>query len=488
MVGIGDMSGDVFGNGMLLSRHIRLVAAFDHRHIFLDPDPDPERSFEERRRLFELPRSSWKDYSAELIAAGGGVWDRTAKSVPVGPEARAVLDLPDDVTELPPPELIRAILRAPVDLLWNGGVGTYVKASTETHADVGDKSNDGVRVDGRELRARVVGEGGNLGVTQRGRIEFARAGGKINTDAIDNSAGVDSSDHEVNIKILLDAMVTAGELAAEDRNPLLASMTDDVAELVLADNISQNAVLGLERAVAPSLLGVHRRLLAALELDRGLDRDLEALPDEAEFDRREAAGEGLTSPELSQLLAHVKLALVDDLLATDLPDSETFAAILPAYFPSALRERFRAGIRAHPLRRQIVATMLANTTVDNGGPTYVYRLAEEAGATATDAIRAYAAVTTIFGLPAVGRDPDRRGCASTSRTTCCSNPAACSTGRRAGSSPRGRSPSRSGPRSAATATHSRVSHRGSRTGCVGTTPRTSCAAPVRSSSGEHQRS
>lgn len=401
VVGIGDMSGDVFGNGMLLSRHIRLVAAFDHRHIFLDPDPDPERSFEERRRLFELPRSSWKDYSTELVSAGGGVWDRTAKSVPVGPEVRAVLDLPDDVTALPPPELIRAILRAPVDLLWNGGVGTYVKASTETHADVGDKSNDGVRVDGRELRARVVCEGGNLGVTQRGRIEFARAGGKINTDAIDNSAGVDSSDHEVNIKILLDAMVTAGELAAEDRNPLLASMTDDVAELVLADNISQNAVLGLERAVAPSLLGVHRRMLAALELDRGLDRSLEALPDEAEFDRREAAGEGLTSPELAQLLAHVKLALVDDLLATDLPDNETFASILPAYFPPALRERFRAGIRAHPLRRQIVATMLANTTVDNGGPTYVYRLAEEAGASATDAIRAYTAVTTIFGLPAL---------------------------------------------------------------------------------------
>ena len=399
VAGIGDMSGDVFGNGMLLSRHIKLVAAFDHRHIFLDPDPDPERSFEERRRLFELPRSSWSDYSTELVSEGGGVWERTSKSVPVSPQVRSVLDLPESITELPPPELIRAILRAPVDLVWNGGVGTYVKASTETHEQVGDKSNDGVRVDGRELRARVVGEGGNLGVTQRGRIEFARAGGKINTDAIDNSAGVDSSDREVNIKILLDAMVTAGELAARDRNPLLASMTDDVADLVLADNIAQNLVLGLERVAAPSLLGVHRRLIAALELDRGLDRDLEALPDEAEFDRRAAAGEGLTSPELAQVLAHVKLALVDDLLATDLPDSETFATVLPAYFPPALRERFRSGIKAHPLRRQIVATLLSNTTVDNGGPTYVYRLAEDAGATATDAIRAYAAVTTVFGLP-----------------------------------------------------------------------------------------
>ncbi|MEU5843831.1 NAD-glutamate dehydrogenase [Rhodococcus sp. NPDC047139] len=399
VVGIGDMSGDVFGNGMLLSRHIKLVAAFDHRHIFLDPDPDPERSFEERRRLFELPRSSWNDYSADLVSEGGGVWERTSKSVPVSPQVRSALDLPDDITELPPPELIRAILRAPVDLLWNGGVGTYVKASTETDEEVGDKGNDGVRINGDELRARVVGEGGNLGVTQRGRIEFARAGGKINTDAIDNSAGVDSSDHEVNIKILLDAMVTAGELAEQDRNPLLASMTDDVAALVLADNIDQNAVLGLERTVAPAMLGVHRRLIAALELDRELDRDLEALPDDAEFDRRAAAGEGLTSPELAQVLAHVKLALVDDLLATDLPDSETFAAALPAYFPQALRDRFRSGIRAHPLRRQIVATLLSNTTVDNGGPTYVYRLAEETGASATDAIRAYAAVTTIFGLP-----------------------------------------------------------------------------------------
>ncbi|UYP20421.1 NAD-glutamate dehydrogenase [Rhodococcus sp. Z13] len=401
VVGIGDMSGDVFGNGMLLSEHIRLVAAFDHRHVFLDPDPDPQRSFAERRRLFGLPRSSWKDYDPALISEGGGVWDRTAKSVPVSPQARAVLGLPEHVTELPPPDLIRAVLRAPVDLLWNGGVGTYVKASTESHTEVGDKSNDGVRVDGADLRARVVAEGGNLGVTQRGRIEYARAGGKINTDAIDNSAGVDSSDHEVNIKILLDAMVTAGELPAEERNPLLASMTDDVAELVLADNVAQNAVLGLERAAAPQLLGVHRRLLAALELDRDLDRELEALPDEAEFDRRAAAGEGLTSPELAQLLAHVKLALVDDLLASDLPDSETFAAVLPGYFPPALRERFRAGIMAHPLRRQIVATLLANNTVDNAGPTYVYRLAEEAGATATDAIRAYAAVTVIFGLHAL---------------------------------------------------------------------------------------
>lgn len=401
VVGIGDMSGDVFGNGMLLSPRIRLVAAFDHRHIFLDPDPDPERTFAERRRLFELPRSSWADYDRDLIGAGGGVWERTAKSVPIGPEIRAALGLGENVTRLSPPELIRAILCAPVDLLWNGGIGTYIKASTESHSDVGDKANDAVRVDAVDVRARVVGEGGNLGVTQRGRVEFALGGGKINTDAIDNSAGVDSSDREVNIKVLLDAAVGAGDLDIEDRNPLLESMTEDVVDLVLADNIRQNDVLGLERAAATQLLGVHRRLIAALEVDRGLDRDLEALPDDSELDRREAEGSGLTSPELSQLLAHVKLALVDDLLETDLPSGETFASILPTYFPPALRERFHSAIMVHPLRRQIVATMLVNETVDNSGPTFAYRLAEETGASTTDAIRAYKAVTEIFGLPAI---------------------------------------------------------------------------------------
>ena len=401
VAGIGDMSGDVFGNGMLLSEHIQLVAAFDHRHIFLDPEPDAARSFAERRRIFELPRSSWADYDPALIGEGGGVWERTRKSIPVSEQARRVLALPDDVTELTPSELIRAILRAPVDLLWNGGIGTYIKARSESHADVGDKSNDSVRVDGDSVRARVVGEGGNLGVTQLGRIEYARTGGKINTDAIDNSAGVDCSDHEVNIKILLDSVVTAGELRTEDRNPLLASMTDDVAELVLADNIGQNNVLGLERAAAPSLLGVHQRLLGALEAEHGLDRRLDALPDDAEIARRFTAGEGLTSPELSQLLAHVKLALVEELLATDVPDSDTFASRLPGYFPPALRDRFATAIKAHPLRRQIVATILANETVDNGGISFVYRLTEETGASSTDAVRAYAAVTAIFGLPAI---------------------------------------------------------------------------------------
>ncbi|SDE10459.1 NAD-glutamate dehydrogenase [Rhodococcus tukisamuensis] len=401
VAGIGDMSGDVFGNGMLLSRHIRLVAAFDHRHIFLDPNPVAESSFAERQRLFGLPRSSWADYDASLIGAGGGVWERTRKSVAISAEARAVLGLDDEVVELSPPELVRAILRAPVDLLWNGGIGTYVKAADETDAQVGDKSNDGVRVDGCELRARVVGEGGNLGFTSRGRIEYDLAGGRINTDAVDNSAGVDCSDHEVNIKILLDAAVHTGALPRQERNELLASMTDEVTRLVLADNVLQNELMGASRADAPLMLSVHERLIDRLESKRGLDRELEALPTTAEIARRRTAGIGLTSPELATLLAHVKLELKDDLLASELPDSDTYAGRLPRYFPVPLRDRFAAQIRGHRLRRQIVATLLANETVDRGGISYVYRLREEAGANSTDATRAFSAAAEIFDLRAV---------------------------------------------------------------------------------------
>lgn len=466
------MSGDVFGNGMLLSEHIRLVAAFDHRHIFLDPNPQAADSFAERSRLFEIPRSSWADYNPALIGTGGGVWERTRKSIPISNQARAALGLPGHVTELTPPELIRAILRAPVDLLWNGGIGTYIKARSESHADVGDKSNDTVRVEGADLRVRVVGEGGNLGVTQLGRIEYARNGGKINTDAIDNSAGVDCSDHEVNIKILLDSMVTSGDLPVEDRNPLLASMTDDVAELVLSDNIDQNSVLGLERASAPALLGVHQRLIAALERERRIDRVLDALPDDTEMDQRRTDGEGLSSPELSQLLAHVKLALVDDLLDTDLPDSDTFATRLPDYFPRALRTKFRAGIKAHPLRRQIVATILANDTVDNGGVTFVFRLCEETGASSTDAVRAFAAVTEIFGLRGIWDRIRRPIWPPTSQTTCCSNPAAHSIGHRVGYCRTAHNRWPSAPRSAGTDSCSRISRRKWASGCAVTTYRT----------------
>jgi glutamate dehydrogenase len=401
VVGVGDMSGDVFGNGMLLSQHIRLVCAFDHRHVFVDPDPDPARGYAERARLFALPRSSWDDYDRAAISPGGGVWLRTAKAVPIGPEIRAALGLPDQVTSLSPPELIRAALLAPVDLLWNGGIGTYVKAAGETHAEVGDKANDTIRVDGARLRVKVVGEGGNLGATQRGRIEFARAGGKINTDAIDNSAGVDCSDHEVNIKILLDRLVGAGELDRAGRDALLAEMTDDVAELVLADNREQNAVLGLARDRAAEMLGTHAEMIDDLVARTGLDRSLEGLPTPDEIAERAAAGTGLCSPELAVLLAHAKLDLKAAVLRTDVPDLPEFAELLAAQFPTRLATRFPAALAAHPLRREIVATALVNELVNRGGITFAHRLSTDVGATPADTVRAFRVAVAIFELPSL---------------------------------------------------------------------------------------
>jgi glutamate dehydrogenase len=404
VVGVGDMSGDVFGNGMLLSEHIRLVAAFDHRHIFIDPNPDAASSFRERERMFALPRSSWDDYDRGQISEGGGVWPRTAKSILVTEQMRAALGLAEEVSRLAPTELIRAILLAPVDLLWNGGIGTYVKASTETHAEVGDKANDAVRVDGQDLRVKVVGEGGNLGLTQRGRIEFARAGGRVNTDALDNSAGVDCSDHEVNIKIMLDHLVTQGRLGTDERNKLLTEMTDEVSDLVLADNYAQNTVLGVGRAHAAAMVSVHARLVADLEERGGLDRRLEALPTAARFREMEKAGDGLTSPELATLLAHVKLRLKDEVLATDLPTGDVFARRLPEYFPSKVRENYEDAIAAHPLRKEIITTLLVNEVVDGGGVSYAFRLAEELSASATDAVRAYTVVTRVYELKRLWAD------------------------------------------------------------------------------------
>ncbi|MGH3855804.1 MAG: NAD-glutamate dehydrogenase [Pseudonocardiaceae bacterium] len=407
VVGIGDMSGDVFGNGMLRSEHIRLLAAFDHRHVFVDPDPDPVSSYAERRRLFELPRSSWDDYDRSLISAGGGVWSRAAKRIPVSPRMRRALGLggniSGDMTELSPPELIRAILLSPAQLLFTGGIGTYVKAATETHADVADKANDAVRVDGGQLRVRVVAEGGNLGLTQRGRIEFARAGGRINTDTIDNSAGVDCSDHEVNIKILLDRLVADGMLDATRRDPLLVEMTDEVAGLVLAHNAEQNTQLGVSRAHAASMVSVHGRLMTHLEQGHGLDRGLAILPTQAQWRAREAAGDGLSSPELSTLMAHVKLGLTSEVLASGLPDAEVFRARLPEYFPTLVRGRFATAIREHPLRREIITTLLVNEVVDRGGLTYAYRLAEELAVSAADAVRAYSVAVEVFDLRAAWR-------------------------------------------------------------------------------------
>ena len=403
VVGVGDMSGDVFGNGMLLSHHIRLIAAFDHRHIFLDPDPDAATSWEERRRLFDLPRSSWEDYNTALISAGGGVYSREHKSIPISPEVRDALGIEDQVSEMTPPDLIRAILRAPVDLLFNGGIGTYIKAESESDADVGDRANDTVRVNANQLHAKVIGEGGNLGVTSLGRVEFDLCGGRVNTDAMDNSAGVDCSDHEVNIKILVDSLVSTGKVTADARTELLSSMTDEVSSLVLADNIDQNDLMGTSRSNAPSMLNVHARQIRELEQRRSLNRELEALPTNKEIRRRQELGAGLTSPELATLMAHVKLALKDEVIASDLPDKEVFAARLPRYFPAQLRDHFVPDIRNHQLRREVVTTMLVNKVVDTGGLTFAYRVTEDVGVGYVDAVRTFAATDAIFGIGDVWR-------------------------------------------------------------------------------------
>ncbi|MCV7103401.1 NAD-glutamate dehydrogenase [Mycobacterium palustre] len=402
VVGIGDMSGDVFGNGMLLSKHIRLIAAFDHRHIFLDPDPDAATSWEERRRMFDLPRSSWDDYDKSLISEGGGVYSRQHKAIPITPQVRHALGIDGDADEMAPPDLIKAILQAPVDLLFNGGIGTYIKAESESDADVGDRANDPVRVNANQVRAKVIGEGGNLGVTALGRVEFDLAGGRINTDAMDNSAGVDCSDHEVNIKILIDSLVTAGKVKADERKELLESMTDEVAQLVLTDNEEQNDLIGTSRANAASLLPVHAMQIKYLE-GRGLNRELEALPSEKEIHRRIEAGIGLTSPELCTLMAHVKLALKEDMLTTELPEQDVFASRLPQYFPTPLRERFTPEIRAHQLRREIVTTMLVNDLVDAAGISYAFRITEDVGVGPIDAIRTYVATDAIFGIGHIWR-------------------------------------------------------------------------------------
>ncbi|WP_081866476.1 NAD-glutamate dehydrogenase [Blastococcus sp. URHD0036] len=392
VVGVGDMSGDVFGNGMLLSEHIRLVAAFDHRHVFVDPTPDAATSFAERRRLFDLPRSSWADYDPTLISAGGGVWPRTAKVIPVSEPMRAALGLDPGTESLSPVELVRAVLLAPVDLLFNGGIGTYVKAATESHLDVGDKANDAVRVDGGELRVRVVGEGGNLGLTQRGRVEYALAGGRVNTDAIDNSAGVDTSDHEVNIKIALNGV----GLDPERRAALLQGMTDEVAVAVLTDNHAQNAALAGDVAAARSLLDAGQRFIRSLERSGRLVREVEALPDDRALAERRRDGQALTGPELSVLLAYAKLEAGDAVLASELPDDPALAPLLTGYFPTALRERFPDAVSGHPLRREIVATALTNRSVNIAGVTGLFRLAEETGVGLAGVVRAHAVARTVF--------------------------------------------------------------------------------------------
>ncbi len=396
-VGIGDMSGDVFGNGMLLSEHIRLVAAFDHRDIFLDPDPDAAGSFAERKRLFDLPSSSWKDYDTSLISEGGGVYSRNLKSIPISPQVRRALGIDDEVTSMTPAELMHSILLAKVDLLWNGGIGTYVKGSGEAHADAGDKANDPIRVNGGDLRCRCVGEGGNLGFTQAGRVEYARNGGRINTDFIDNSAGVDTSDHEVNIKILLDRVVAQGDLTGKQRNELLGSMTDEVSELVLEDNYDQNLALANAEANAPGLLHVHEDWMRRLERQGLLNRELEFLPSRKQVVDRLDHGQGLTAPELSVLLAYTKIVLSDELIGTDLPDDPFLRSDLFGYFPSKMHQSYRQQMNEHPLRREIIVTQLVNDLVNGAGITYFHRLSGETGATSAAVTRANFVAREIFG-------------------------------------------------------------------------------------------
>jgi glutamate dehydrogenase len=393
VVGIGDMSGDVFGNGMLLSDRIRLVAAYDHRHVFIDPEPDPDRGFAERKRLFELAGSSWDDYDRDLISEGGGVWPRSAKSIPLSPQVRAALGVDDE--KLAPTDVIRAILRAPVDVLWNGGIGTVVKASFETDADAHDRTSDAIRVDAVELRCRVVGEGGNLGFTQRARIEYSAAGGRINADFIDNSAGVDCSDHEVNLKVLLNLAVDRGELDRAGRDELLRAVTDDVAGHVLYDSFLQAQILAQEVRGSAGRMYAYEDLMLALEAEGLLDREIEFLPSSEEMADRRRAGRGLERPELAVLLAYAKRSLTGALLRSELPDDRFVAIALSDYFPDPVVERFGDLLGEHPLRRELVATAVSNHVVDALGPTFVSRLVAELGAQPADVVRAYLAARDL---------------------------------------------------------------------------------------------
>ncbi|TBU82074.1 NAD-glutamate dehydrogenase [Pseudomonas daroniae] len=397
VIGIGDMAGDVFGNGLLLSESLQMVAAFNHLHIFIDPNPDAARSFVERKRLFDLPRSSWADYDTSLISQGGGIFLRSAKSIAISPEMKARFDIQAD--KLAPTELLNALLKAPVDLIWNGGIGTYVKSSRESHADVGDKANDLLRVDGRELRAKVVGEGGNLGMTQLGRVEFGLNGGASNTDFIDNAAGVDCSDHEVNIKILLNEIVTAGDMTGKQRNTLLAEMTEDVGNLVLGNNYKQTQALSLAERRARERQGEYKRLMAAMEASGKLDRALEFLPTEEELNERAIKGQGLTRPELSVLISYSKIELQESLIKSGIADDDYLAREMETAFPPRLAQQYGEAMRRHRLKREIVSTQIANDLVNHMGITFVQRLKESTGVGSAQVAAAYVVVRDVFHLP-----------------------------------------------------------------------------------------
>jgi glutamate dehydrogenase len=394
--GIGDMSGDVFGNGMLLSRHLRLLAAFNHQHIFLDPEPDTASSFAERERLFNLPRSTWEDYDRKKVSRGGGVYSRAAKSITLSPAAQAMLGL--ETAAAAPNEIVRAILRMPVDLLWNGGIGTYVKASDESNNEVGDRANDAVRINGVDLRAKVIGEGGNLGLSQRGRVEYALAGGRLNTDFIDNSAGVNTSDVEVNIKILLNPLMEAGKLTRGERNRLLARMTNEVAALVLRNNYLQSQAISTLEIQSAARLAEYQHIIRSLERSGDLNRALEYLPSDEELAERRKRGVGLTRPELAVVLAYSKIWLSNHLLASDVPEDPYLSSELERYFPAPVRERFPRAIPRHRLRREIIATATTNSLVNRMGPTFVARTQEETGAEPAEIARAYTAAREIFDM------------------------------------------------------------------------------------------
>ncbi|MFQ5955660.1 MAG: NAD-glutamate dehydrogenase domain-containing protein, partial [Kiloniellales bacterium] len=401
VIGVGDMGGDVFGNGMLLSKHVKLVGAFNHLHIFVDPKPDPARSWAERKRLFDRGLG-WNRYDEALIAKGGGVFDRKLKAIKLTPEMKKLFRVSKN--SMTPDELIQAMLRAPVDLLWFGGIGTFVKASDETHADADDRANDLVRVDAREVRAKVIGEGANLAVTQRGRIEYALAGGRLNTDAIDNAAGVDCSDHEVNIKILLNGVVDDGDMTRKQRDRLLAQMTGEVAELVLRNNYQQTQAISIAESQASHTLERDARFMRALERSGDLDRAVEFLPDDEALAERQAEGTGLSRPELSVLLAYAKMALYDELLPSDLPDERLLFDDLARYFPTPLRRKYRKQIERHPLRREIIATLVANSMVNRVGPAFVQQMRQDTGMSPADIARAYAITRDAFGLRALWRE------------------------------------------------------------------------------------
>ena len=404
-IGIGDLAGDVFGNGMLLSKHIKLVAAFNHMHIFLDPNPDTAKSFAERVRMFNLPRSSWMDYDQSLISKGGGIFERSAKSIKISPEIKIILAIEED--ELTPTDLIIAILKSPVDLLWNGGIGTYVKAADESHQDVGDRANDTLRINGNELRCKVIGEGGNLGFTQKGRIEYALAGGRINTDAMDNSAGVDCSDHEVNIKIALTAALRSKKITLEERNKILESMTDEVAHLVLSDNRLQTQAVSIALSQGVSAIGEQAQFLNKLEKSGLLNRKIEFLPSKKEIEKKQADRISLTRPELCVMLAYSKMDIYNALLSSNLVKDKYFEHELMEYFPRIMQEKFAEEILSHQLRNEIIATQITNFVVNRIGITFVNQICQDSGFSIPDVVKNLIIACDSFRLREVWEDVEK---------------------------------------------------------------------------------